>query len=470
MDSAVPGQSDLSDQVEKTPPKDQQEGRDSHPNNAAENLKPDCQDSEDSKKSMEKEEKQNEEVALTSTFETFWNICNTIQGLPILAIPYAVRNGGYLAIFTLLVVATASNYTGQTIVKCLYEVTKDGIRKRVRSSYVDVGKVVCPTYGGHLVLGTQFIELLFIATVYPLMVGRLLAKSFPYLPLPCWLWTLMGGIAFLPNIFIKNLKQVAWTSIITVLAAKVIFVAVFAYSLAQYHKWELASLERLDLETFPVALGILVASYLSQPFVPVIEGSMRHKEKFNFLMNFSYSTMTLLNVVIGVVAYISFQPNTAEVITNNLPEGLFRRAVNIMAALLAFTSYTLPMFTIFEIIEKSGLSSCLSNFNENVCSPYVLGFRLFMISSSVILAASIPDYSYLLAFVGSIAGISLEFIFPPLFHLKIYFHQLSWWVMFLDILVVSIGVSVSVTGAIFSGHSMIEAYQKRMAMATWSLC
>ena len=282
-----------------------------------------------------------DEENLASTFETFWNICNTIQGLPILVIPYAVRDGGYLTILTLLLVAAASNYTGKTIVRCLYgKDSKTGRKKRVRNSYADVGNAFLPNVGGHLVLATQFLELLFVASVYPLLVGRLFAKSFPHVPVPCWLWTLIGGILFVPNIFLKNLSQVAWTSILTVLSAKVIFITIVAYSLLQFQKWELSSLEHFDASTYPSALGILVASYLSQPFVSLIEGSMRYKDKFNSVMNISYATMTLLNVIIGLVAYISFELDTAEVVTNNLPEGSFRIAVNVMAAVLSFTSYT----------------------------------------------------------------------------------------------------------------------------------
>ena len=286
---------------------------------------------------------------LASTFETFWNISNTIQGLPILVIPYAIRNGSYLAVLALLLVAAASNYTGKTIVRCLYETdSKTGKRKRVRSSYADIGDAFLPKIGGHLVLGTQFLELLFVASVYPLLVGRLFAQSFSHVSAPCWLWTLIGGILFVPNIFLKNLSQVAWTSILTVLSAKVIFITVLAYSLSQFHKWDLSAFDNFDASTYPSALGILVASYLSQPFVPLIEGSMRNKDKFNSLMNMSYVLMTLLSVIVGVVAYLSFQTNTAQVITNNLPEGSFRQTVNVMAAVLSFTSYTLPMFTAFE--------------------------------------------------------------------------------------------------------------------------
>ena len=401
------------------------------------------------------------EDKLASTFATFWNICNTIQGLPILVIPYAVRNGGYLAILTLMLVAVASNYTGKTIVRCLYEIDPEsGKRKRVRNSYADVGNAFLPNIGGHLVLCTQFLELLFVASVYPLLVGRLIAKSFPHVAASCWFWTLIGGVLFVPNIFLKNLSQVAWTSILTVLSAKVIFVTVIAYSLSQFHKWELSSLEHFDASTYPSALGILVASYLSQPFVPLIEGSMRHKEKFDLLMNFSYGIMTLLNVIIGIVAYISFQPNTAEVITNNLPEGSFRRAVNVMAAVLSFTSYTLPMFTIFDIIEKSNLPCLPKDFGKSILKPSVILLRLSLISTSVIFAASFPAYTYLLAFVGSIAGISLEFIFPALFHLKIYSRNMSWYNTSVDVVVFVVGISVSVTGAFFSGRSMINTYSQ----------
>ena len=402
-----------------------------------------------------------DEGTFASTFETFWNICNTIQGLPILVIPYAVKNGGYLAILTLLLVAAASNYTGKIIVRCLYETDpKSGKRKRVRSSYADVGNAFLPNIGGHLVLATQFIELLFVTAVYPLLVGKLIARSFPHVAFPCWLCTLIGGILFVPNVFLKNLSQVAWTSILTVLSAKVIFVTVVTYSLLHVQKWEISSLENFDASTYPSALGVLVASYLSQPFVSLIEGSMRHKEKFNSVINLSYVAMTLLNVTIGVVAYISFEVDTAEVITNSLPEGSFRAAVNVMAAVLSFTSYTLPMFTIFEIIENSSLFFFPGSYGKSILTPSIITFRLLMVSISVIFAAAFPSYTYILALVGSIAGISLEFIFPPLFHMKMYFQDMTWCNIVVDSVVVVVGVIVMVTGTISSLLSLIEVYSR----------
>ncbi|XP_074619245.1 vesicular inhibitory amino acid transporter-like [Acropora palmata] len=402
------------------------------------------------------------EENLTSSFETLWNISNTIQGLPILVIPYAIRNDGYLAVITLFLVAAASNYTGKTIVECLYQKDfKSGKRTRVRSSYADVGDAFLPKIGGHLVLSTQFFQLLFVASLCPLLVGRLLAKSFPHVPVPCWLWTITGGFLFLPNIFLRNLSQVAWTSVLTVLSAKIIFITVFAYSMYQFHKWELNSLNQLDASTFPSALGILVASYLSQPFVPLIEGSMRYKEKFNFLMNLSYGIMTLLNVIIGVVAYMSFHPNTAEVVTNNLPEGSFRRAVNVMAAILSFTSYTLPMFTIFEIVEKSKVPFSHQGVSKSSLNQRIIFNRFLLVSVSVLLSALLPAYRYWLAIVGSTAGICLELVFPPLFRLKIYWQSMTWLNIFVELVVSAFGFIMLISGSITSLCSLIQVYSRQ---------
>lgn len=396
------------------------------------------------------------EEQLTSDCETFWNICNTIQGLPILAIPYAVHNGGWVALFVLLVIAVASNYTAIIIVRCLYDKgSSQRERKRIRDSFVEIGEAFNRHFGGQMVLITQVLELLFISAVYPRMVGRLLAKSIPVGDMSCWVWTLLGGITFIPNVFIKNLSQVAWTSIITVLSAKIIFVTVFAYSVMQYQKWELASLDNFDIHTFPAALGILVASYLSQPFVPVIEGSMRRKDRFNLLTNLSYATMTLLNVVIGFVAYISFQPNIAEVITNNLPQGSFRATINIMAALLAFTSYTLPMFTIFDVLQTAHLPMFQNFLGKKIANVDAFALRILLVSLSVFMAAFIPRFAYLLAFVGSICGICLEFIFPPLFYVKLYFKELKWWELLVNSCVLAIGTFFLLSGIFFSGKSLL---------------
>ena len=416
-----------------------------------------CESGKIDKSSLHKLEDEVIESELTTVFETFWNICNTIQGLPILAIPYTFKVGGWWSLITLLIIAVASNYTSIIIVRSLYE-EKDGEKVRVRSSYMDIGEAFWPAGGKWLVLIVMVVELLFVATLYPVLVGAMFAKSFPAIKLPLFAWTVIGGLALLPNTLLKNLSQVAWTSIITVVSAKIIFISVIGYSVSKYHKWEIANLDNFEANAFPASVAILVSCYLAQPFVAFIESTMKRPEKFEKTLNWSFIAMTTLNVLIGLIAGVTFYPDTDEVITNNLPEGFFRQIVNAMAAILAFTSYTLPVFTAFDVIETSRSSCLAKNFGENIYSCKVQTLRLCMVIGTILMAAAIPHYTYLLAVVGSMTGITLEFIFPALFHMKIYCMKLRWYEFAIDIIVVFIGTLVMTISLIVSWLSMYKCF------------
>lgn len=64
-----------------------------------------------------------------------WNVTNLIQGMGILGVPYAVREGGIAAVICILIVAVFCDVTGILLVDCLYEVSlRSKLRKRIRSS------------------------------------------------------------------------------------------------------------------------------------------------------------------------------------------------------------------------------------------------------------------------------------------------------------------------------------------------
>lgn len=397
------------------------------------------------------------EEDLTTVCETFWNICNTIQGLPILAIPYTFKSGGWYSLITLLIVALTSNYTSNILVKSLYEI-RDGVKVRVRNSYLEIGEAFWKSGGKMLVLTVMVIELVFVSTMYPILVGAMFSKSFPGAGIPVWAWTLIGGIALLPNTLLKNLSQVAWTSIITVVSAFVIFGSIVAYSFTRYDEWDIEYMNNFHASEFPAALGILVACYLAQPFVPFIESTMKKPEKFAPTMNYSFLAMTVLNIIVGLMADITFYPDTDEVVTNNLPEGILRQLINAMAAILAFTSYTLPMFTSFDVLEKSNLPCLPIGFGGKVYSCPVQTLRLGLVLITILMGAFIPRFTYLLAVVGSITGITLEFIFPALFHMKIYCTHLKWWEFMIDMFIVFFGTLTMTISLIVSWISMYSCF------------
>ena len=60
-----------------------------------------------------------------SSKSAFLNVCNSIQGVAILAMPYVIKGGGWWSVLAMLVVAALSNYTGQILIKCHYEELQD---------------------------------------------------------------------------------------------------------------------------------------------------------------------------------------------------------------------------------------------------------------------------------------------------------------------------------------------------------
>ena len=60
-----------------------------------------------------------------SSINAFWNICNSIQGVAILAMPYVIKGGGWWSIVSMVVIAAISNYTGQILLDCHYEAVKN---------------------------------------------------------------------------------------------------------------------------------------------------------------------------------------------------------------------------------------------------------------------------------------------------------------------------------------------------------
>ena len=120
----------------------------------------------------------------TTTLQTFWNIFNANQGVAILAMPYVVKNGGYMTLLSIIAIAFISNFTNRILVQCLYEYSpSDQTPFRVRNSYVEIGEAFSPKIGRHLVNAAQIFEQISYCTLLLILCGSILASTFPFVSL-----------------------------------------------------------------------------------------------------------------------------------------------------------------------------------------------------------------------------------------------------------------------------------------------
>lgn len=400
----------------------------------------------------------------TTNLQTFWNIFNSNQGVAILAMPYVVKSGGYMALFSILAIAFISNFTNKILVQCLYEYSPEQIPFRVRNSYVEIGEAFSPKIGRHLVNAAQMFEQLSYCTVLLILCGSILASTFPFVPLYQSHWTALGAMLLLPNIFLKSLKEVSWVSFLTVMIGGIIYLTVTMYGVLHHERWNFASLPDFKLKSFGAAVGIVVVSYSSQPYMPAIEGSMKEPQKFSVIMNVTYMAITLVKVSFGLIGYLTFTQDTDQVITNNLPIGGLHMCVNLLVLLLAVTSFTIPVYTAFDTLENIEFPWCKvdspSQAKDTISYAQALAARLCIVSFTLFVGVLVPHFGLYLALVGSFTGMCLAFIFPAIFHMKICFSRMQWYDFVVDSAVAFFGLVGAIIGCHFSVLALIAEYQK----------
>lgn len=399
-----------------------------------------------------------EKMKTISTMDTFWNACNSVQGLAILSMPLVTLFGGYWFVLGIIAIAVLSNYTSKILIDCLYEEIPGKGRLRVRHTYADIGDAFWPKYGRHMVDATKFFELIFVATVNPIACGEAVYYTLPYLPVGKQVWILIFGLAMIPNVFLNSVKLLSKISMLTIFFALANFAIIVSYCLGQSASWKAEDLLVFDPLRFPLALGVVLASYSSQIYLTVLEGNMRHPEKFKTVINFAYIAMTVLKIGVGAFGYLTFSDSVSDMVSNNLPLGPYRITVNIVVTVLSFMGYSLPMFAVFDMIEKSVprylTARFLSQDGSRPSVPCVVLLRLMLTSLTILMAVVVPHFTLFAAFIGSGTGTAIALIFPCVFYLKIFFWELKWQEIILNVFIVCFGVLMAVCGIISTGREL----------------
>ena len=310
-----------------------------------------------------------------------------------------------------------------------------------------------------------------MATLYPIVAASVMRGLLPRLRISSGIWVLVFGLLMLPNIFFRKLYHISIMSTLTVVSAVCISVVLTLYCFTQAGTWQTYDLNEFDLKEFVASIGVMVASYSSQMYLSIIECDMKKPKDVPLVMNAGYFAMTVLKIGVGVIAYMTFGENTHEVVTLNLPTGMILTAVNIVVVVLSLSSYTLPMFTVFEILEKDSpwlmtgdieLSS-EKELDEETKQSYIAirrtVVRLALVIVTLIMAVSVPHFGLVLSFIGSFTGAFLEMVFPSLFYVILKHERISTVTIVMNILIVGFSMLFMGVGIYFSGMAMIKAFK-----------
>ena len=400
----------------------------------------------------------NEPTEKSSFWKAVVNLTSDIEGTGLLALPYVIAQSGLVAIAALVIIPFIAYYTGAILIDCLYESNEAGERVRVRSNYKELGQACSSRFGGIIATAVQLIELFLLASLYLVLCASLVIATFPELPLSEKVWMVIAAAVGLPAIFVKNLSQVAWMSLLSVVALLVAVVAVLAYGIAHHSTWVASDIIVWNTDGVPVALAIIIFSYVCHPVLPGIEANMKNKSQFRTMLTLTFISVAIIKVVFSVCAFLSFSSNMEEVIVNSLPMGIIRRSVNAVLIVNVVFSYPFIVISIIEIIEESISAESFSFKIPDLV--WFIGIRVFTNFLTLIPAISIPHFALFMAFAGSLTGSCSAFIFPPLFHLILKKKELKLYHYIIDVSVVIFGILASIFGLAYTGKALFEAYSR----------
>jgi len=119
---------------------------------------------------------------------------------------------------------------------------------------------------------------------------------------------MLCGVLLLPLGFLKSLHMVSLLSFWCTMSHLFINAVILGYCLLELPEWGWGKVKwTLDLENFPISLGVIVFSYTSQIFLPTLEGNMQDPSKFTTMLNWSHIAAAIFKSLFGYMCFLTFQ-------------------------------------------------------------------------------------------------------------------------------------------------------------------
>ncbi|KAH6791158.1 Transmembrane amino acid transporter family protein [Perilla frutescens var. frutescens] len=348
----------------------------------------------------------------TSFFKTTFNGLNSLSGVGILSIPFALSCGGWLSLILLLIIAAATFYTGILIKRCM------DVDRNIRS-YPDIGDRAFGAKGRAVVSIFMNLELFLVATGFLILAGDNLQSLLPNAELDlCGVkiggretLVLLVALVMMPTVWIDNMTTLSYVSATGVVASVVILGSVLWSGIVDGIGFDNKG-ELLNWSGLPTALSLYAFCYCAHPVFPTLYTSMREKTQFSWVLLLCFSFCTVTYASMAVLGYLMFGSELQSQITLNLPtKGLSSKVAICTAMLNPIAKYALMMKPIVDWIESSGCGKRV------VCCRSVA--RSVLVGSSVFVALTVPFFGYLMSLVGAFLSVTASVVVPCLCYLKI---------------------------------------------------
>jgi amino acid permease len=186
--------------------------------------------------------------------------------------------------------------------------------------------------------------------------------------------------------------------------------------------------------------GIAVFGYGIVPFTFTMQESMVHPSEFKNSCNISLWIVFVAYCIMGNGLSIIFMQTINSDVLSVLPHGIVPTSLRLLMVIVILT--TLPL-----IIIPAGALVHDKVFGTTKGS-YIFPIRLFIAIICAVLSVELPNFVFVLSFIGCLCVSFISFVYPPLVHIictnKFNLNPMSLQTLFLDGTMLTWGIFVTI--------------------------
>jgi vesicular inhibitory amino acid transporter len=361
---------------------------------------------------------------------TIFNSTNVLIGVGILALPLGLRYSGWVIGITLLSLAAASTaYTALLLAKCLDTNT-------ACTTYGDIAFLAFGSWGRNSVESLFILELLAANVALVILFGDTMSSLLPQLSV--LQWKALISLGLIPLNFVP-FKALSFSSVVGIFCCLGIIIIVFTDGLIKPHSpgslrdvaitWAFPE----DWRTIPLSLGLFLAPWGGHSVFPAIYKDMRHPQKYQRAVKYTYIFTYGLDMTMAVLGYLMFGDRTRDEITANILSSTFYPRplsilITVLISIIPVTKIPLTNRPIMDTVNKKFYIDLRqmdpkARLHSEKSLKHRLGRGSICVLANVAqlgLAILIPDFDSIMALMGSAFCFTICIILPVTFYLKIF--------------------------------------------------
>ncbi|ORX54027.1 hypothetical protein DM01DRAFT_1335877 [Hesseltinella vesiculosa] len=386
-----------------------------------------------------------------SSFLAYFNVVCVVAGTGSLSLPYALKQGGWIGLFILILSWLFSSYTGVILIRCLYHNGKTRL-----SSYYEVAEDAFGRVGYWLAFFFTFIILLGVPTVYMMLAGMNLNSiaQGSSAELSPGLWTVICCvIVSVPFVFFKSLKEVGFFSAFGTLATLITILIFLVQSIRDQKNHPNVHRDNVIWDQFPVALSSIVFSFGGNPVYPHAEAGMRRPQDWNKVVISALATCMVMYMLIAVPGYYIYGSDVKSPAYASLPSSGAKIAAEVIITIHVILATPILLTSLALDLEKMfGISTF--KFSRVVEFLLRVILRLSMVVVVAVIAIFVPDFGDFLSLLGAFSNCALVLMFPVIFYYKLTGVRNKG---IFELIVGALIIILGIVGLIFGSKSSIES-------------